>query len=258
MKKQLFLKKTAAAVLATAVMGSSFAAGQFESSMNIEKRIDRAAASTQTTVNKLAEEATDLSLEYRNTLQRVDSLRIYNAQLEKQIASQEKQIVDSVQEMESIDETEKGVLPLMDEMITTLDEFVELDIPFNLDARQTRVQNLYALMDDANVSVSEKYRKILEAYQIEMQYGNAVSVDTGSIDANGEPLEVEFLRVGRLTYVYLTLDGKRGAYWNKLERKWETLPDEYLDSVNNAIKFSRGISSPVLFKVPVPVAEAAQ
>ena len=202
MKKQLFLKKTAAAVLATAVMGSAYAAGQFESSMNIEKKIDRAAASTQSSINTLAEQTTDLSLEYRNTLQRVDSLRIYNAQLEKQIASQQKQIADSVQEMESIDETEKGVLPLMDEMISTLDEFVQLDIPFNIEDRRERIERLYALMDDANVSVSEKYRKILEAYQIEMQYGNAVSADTGEIDANGEELTVEFLRVGRLSYVY--------------------------------------------------------
>ncbi len=91
-----------------------------------------------------------------------------------------------------------------------------------------------------------------------MKCSMAVSVDNGKIDANGEVLEVEFLRVGRLTYVYLTLDGKSGAYWNKLERKWEVLPDEFLDSVNTAVKFSRGISQPVLFKVPVPVAEAAQ
>ena len=258
MKKQVLFKKTAVAILASAVMGSTMAAGEFSSSMTTEKRIDKKAASTQVTVDRLAEQTTDLALEYRNTLQQVDSLRIYNTQLERQIASQEKQITESSQEMETIDETEKGVLPLMDEMIKTLDEFVQLDIPFNIQQRQDRVQNLYALMDDANVTVSEKYRKILEAYQIEMQYGNAVSASSGNIQKDGEDLSVDFLRVGRLSYVYLSVDGKSGAYWDKTSGQWVDLPEEYIDSVNEAINMAKGVATQELFKVPVPVTEAAQ
>lgn len=258
MKKQVLFKKTAVAILASAVMGSAFAAGPFDSSMKTEKKIDKAAAGTQVTVNRLAEQTTDLSLDYRNTLQSVDRLRIYNTQLERQIASQEKQISESAQEMETIDETEKGVLPLMDEMIKTLDEFVQLDIPFNIEDRQKRVQNLYNLMDTADVTVSEKYRKILEAYQIEMQYGNAVSATTGTINKDGEDLSVQFLRVGRLSYVYLTVDGKSGAYWDQSDRTWQILPEDYLDSVNNAINMANGVATQELFKVPVPVTEAAQ
>ena len=258
MKKQVLFKKTAVAILASAVMGSTMAAGQFDSSMTTEKRIDKKAASTQVTVDRLAEQTTDLALEYRNTLQQVDSLRIYNTQLERQIANQEKQIAESSQEMETIDETEKGVLPLMDEMIKTLDEFVQLDIPFELEKRQDRVQNLYSLMDDANVTVSEKYRKILEAYQIELSYGNAVSTSSGSIDKDGEPLGVDFLRVGRLSYVYLTVDGKSGAYWDKSDGQWKPLPENFLESVSNAINMAKGVATQELFKVPVPVTEAAQ
>lgn len=258
MKKQVLFKKTAVAILASAVMGSTIAAGPFDSSMKTEKKIDKAAASTQVSVDRLAEQTTDLSLEYRNTLQNVDRLRIYNTQLERQIASQEKQISESAEEMETIDETEKGVLPLMDEMIKTLDEFVQLDIPFNIEQRRERVDNLANLMDTANVTVSEKYRKILEAYQIEMQYGNAVSATSGTIDKDGESLNVDFLRVGRMSYVYLTVDGKSGAYWDKNDRTWQSLPSEYLDSVNNAINMAKGVATQELFKVPVPVTEAAQ
>merc|ERR1712000_201999 len=143
-------------------------------------------------------------------------------------------------------------------MIKTLDEFVQLDIPFNLEQRQERVAKLEALMDDANVTVSEKYRKILEAYQIEMQYGNAVSASTGNIEKDGEELSVNFLRVGRLSYVYLTVDGKHGAYWDKTSDKWVDLPDSYLDSVDSAINMAKGVATQELFKVPVPATEAAQ
>lgn len=259
MKKQVLFKKTAVAILASAVMGSTMAAGQFDASLKTEKRIDKKAASTQVTVDRLAEQTTDLALEYRNTLQQVDSLRIYNTQLERQIASQEKQIAESSNEMETIDETEKGVLPLMDEMIKTLDEFVQLDIPFNAEKRQERIEKLYALMDSADVTVSEKYRKILEAYQIEMQYGNAVSASSGTIDKDGEPLAVDFLRVGRLSYVYLAKNGESGAYWDKSTGQWAALPQDFLDSVGNAINMAKGIATQELFKVPVPATtEAAQ
>ena len=259
MKKQLLLKKTAVAVLASAVMGTAVAAGPFESSLTLEKKINSAASTNQASIDRLAEQATDLSLDYRNTLQKVDSLRIYNGQLQRLINAQNKQLSDGSSQMESIDETEKGVLPLMDEMIKTLSEYVNLDIPFNIDDRQNRIQKLLSLMDDANVTVSEKYRKILEAYQIEMQYGNVVDTATGEIEKDGSPLAVDFLRVGRLSYIYLSKDAKMGAYWDKLSRQWQPLPENYLDSVSEAIKMKKGAAQPNLFKVPVPVAvEAAQ
>lgn len=259
MKKTLVLKKTAIALMATAVLGGAAIAGPFESSVKVEKRIDKAAASSQVKIDKLAEQAQDAALEYRNTLSRVDSLETFNKQLIRQVKSQQASIDGMDAEMTSIDETEKGVLPLMDEMIKTLDQFVSLDIPFNIEERTARVQNLYRLMDDADVSVSEKYRKILEAYQIEKGYGSVMQATTGQITKDdGSILNVDFLRVGRTAYIYLTKDGKSGEYWNQKDRDWVDLPSEYVESVNEGIKIARGISTPELFQVPVATAEAAQ
>ncbi len=258
MNKTLTLKKTAVAVITSAILSGAALAGPFESSVTVEKRIDKAAASSQTKIDKLAEQAADAAFEYRNTLSRVDSLETFNAQLRRQVASQEKSIGNMAGEMESIDETEKGVLPLMDEMIKTLDQFVSLDIPFNIEERTARVQNLYKLMDDAGVSVSEKYRKILEAYQIEMGYGNVMQATAGEIDADGTSIQVDFLRVGRTAYVYLSKDGTNGRYWDKSAKSWVDLPSEFVEEVGEAIKMAKGIAPAELFEVPVPVAEAAQ
>ncbi|NVJ65097.1 MAG: DUF3450 domain-containing protein [Gammaproteobacteria bacterium] len=258
MKKTLTLKKTALAVITGAILGGTAIAGPFESSVTVEKRIDKAAASSQTTIDRLAEQAADAAFEYRNTLSRVDSLETFNTQLRRQVSSQEKSITNMASEMESIDETEKGVLPLMDEMIKTLEQFVALDIPFDLDKRTQRITALNTMMDNADVSVSEKYRKILEAYQIEMGYGNVMSTDTGSIDRDGQALEVDFLRVGRTAYIYLTQDRKSGRYWNKADKQWVDLPEEYIEEVDEAIKMIEGITPYEMFKIPVAVAEAAQ
>lgn len=258
MKKTLILKKTALAVITSAILGGTAVAGPFESSVTVEKRIDKAATSSQSKINKLAEQAADAAFEYRNTLSRVDSLETFNTQLRRQVKSQEESITNMASEMESIDETEKGVLPLMDEMIKTLDQFVSLDIPFNLEKRTQRVADLHKMMDDADISVSEKYRKILEAYQIEMGYGNVMQADSGSIDRDGQPVEVDFLRVGRTAYIYLTKDRSSGRYWNKADKQWVELPSEYIDEVSEAIKMSDGIVPVEMFKIPVAVAEAAQ
>ncbi len=258
MKKTLVLKKTALVVIASALLGGTAVAGPFESAVTVEKRIDKAAASSQNRINTLAEQAADAAFEYRNTLSRVDSLETFNTQLRRQVKSQENSINNMANEMESIDETEKGVLPLMDEMIKTLDQFVSLDIPFNLETRTKRVQDLHKLMDDADISVSEKYRKILEAYQIEMGYGNVMESTSGEIDRDGTPVKVDFLRVGRTAYIYLTKDSKGGQYWNKKDKQWVDLPEEYISEVSEAIKMAKGIVPVEMFKIPVEVAEAAQ
>ncbi len=258
MKKTVILKKTALAVITSAILGGTAVAGPFESSVTVEKRIDKAAASSQKKINTLAEQAADAAFEYRNTLGRVDTLETFNTQLRRQVKSQDESISNMANEMESIDETEKGVLPLMDEMIKTLETFVDLDIPFSLDKRTQRIADLNTMMDNADISVSEKYRKILEAYQIEMGYGNVMQADSGSIDRDGQAVEVDFLRVGRTAYIYLTRDRKSGRYWNKADKQWIDLPEEYIAEVDEAMKMTDGIVPVEMFKIPVAVAEAAQ
>ena len=56
--------------------------------------------------------------------------------------SLEKQLAD-------IDVTERQILPFIRRMLSTLDEFVKLDIPFLADERGRRLPQLNAMMDDA-------------------------------------------------------------------------------------------------------------
>ncbi|NMV23170.1 DUF3450 family protein, partial [Vibrio parahaemolyticus] len=73
-----------------------------------------------------------------------------------------------------IDQTATEVVPLTLKMIDALDEFVTLDLPFQKKERNKRVQELRRLMDRADVTTSEKFRKVMEAYQIEEGFSRSI------------------------------------------------------------------------------------
>ena len=64
-------------------------------------------------------------------------------------------------------------------MIEVMSLFVELDLPFLPEERQTRIIQLQTLMERADVTLAEKYRRILEAYQVETEYGRTIEAYKG-------------------------------------------------------------------------------
>ena len=76
-------------------------------------------------------------------------------------------------------------------------------------------------MDRADVTISEKYRRIVEAYQVEMDYGRTIEAYEGELASEGgDPRTVQFLRVGRVTLLYQTLDGRETGYWDADRKAW--------------------------------------
>jgi len=238
--------------------GALLAAGPLDASLNLEKQISRAAAESQKTIDTLAEQKADLAAEYKAALQRIDSLKAYNAQVRELVKSQETEKVSLKAEIVSVDDTEKGLIPLMQQMIDTLDQFVQLDVPFLAEERTKRVAKLRTNMQRADISISEKYRQILEAYQIEADYGVSVSSYEGKLNAGGEEKTVRFLQVGRVAFIYQTLDGKTAYVWDQSARDWSALSGDYVASVTEAVRIAGKQAAPDLIKLPIFAAEAAQ
>ena len=93
-------------------------------------------------------------------------------------------------------------------------------MPFLLEERTNRVDGLQKLMTQADVSISEKYRRIIEAYQIELEYGRTLEAYEGLIGEGTDARTVDFVRLGRVSLMYQTLDGTETGYWNAEEKKW--------------------------------------
>jgi hypothetical protein len=173
------------------------------------------------------------------------------------VASQTKTVTDMRAQLAEIENTHREVLPLMEKMVTTLEQFVALDVPFLVEERAKRVAGLKDLMARADVTNSEKYRRILEAHQIELDYGRTLEAYEGTLGEAESKRTVQFVRVGRVALLYQTLDGKETGYWDAAGKSW-VQDDSYAHDVKEALRVAKKQGAPDLLMLPVPAPKEAK
>jgi hypothetical protein len=233
-------------------------AQELEKALNVRTQANQTGANSQGRIDKIADETDELLRQYREELQQTEALRVYNTQLEKLLASQDSESLSLREQIENITVIGREVTPLMLRMVESLDEFVGLDVPFLLDERRERVANLKALMDRADVTNAEKYRRIMEAYQIENDFGRTIEAYRGSLETNGSAATVDFLRVGRVTLLYQSLDGSEVGAWSQADHSWQALDGGYRPAIRQGLRIARKQAAPDLLRLPVPAAEVAK
>lgn len=139
---------------------------------------------SQKKIDSISEKTAELLNEYRLVVEETENLKSYNSQLEKVIDSQLEDAKAIAEQIKGIETTNRRVIPLMIKMIASLEEFVALDVPFLEEERKNRVASLKSMMNKADVSTSEKYRRVMEAFQIENEYGRTIETysDTVMVD----------------------------------------------------------------------------
>jgi seryl-tRNA synthetase len=220
-------------------------------------RAEAAARSSQLKVAQLDDEATQLLGEFRQVTAEADNLETYNEQLEAQVGSQNEDIDSMLEQLEEIEKTSREVVPMMQRMLVTLEQFVDLDLPFLLDERHRRVQNLKDIMRRADVSVSEKYRRIVEAYGVEMEYGRTIESYRDEIDGGEQPRTVDLLRVGRVALLYQTLDGDETGYWDAVASTW-IVDNSHRSAVRDGLRIAKQQAAPDLMILPVRTPKEAE
>ena len=220
-------------------------------SLFVQKSSDLVSKDSQTVVSDLSDETQDLLGQYRLVLQQIDRLIAYNDYVERLIVDQEAQITDIREQLDQFALIERGIVPLMLDSIDTLDKFIDLDVPFLLEERKARVARLRTIMNLSDVTVSEKYRQIMDAYQIETTYGRDIEAYTGLLEIGGISRQVDFLRIGRTSLTYQTPDQEETGFWNKQDRQWEKLPNKYQNYVTQGLRVARKQVTPNLLELPI-------
>ncbi|WP_420849299.1 DUF3450 domain-containing protein [Pseudidiomarina insulisalsae] len=213
--------------------------------------INQSARSSQLTVDKIADTTQERLQQFKQISRQIEGLEVYVQQLQKQIASQETEQADLNASIDEVSVVERQITPLMLRMIDSLRTFVELDVPFLPAERANRIASLEALMDRANVDVSEKFRRVMEAYQIESEYGRTIEAYHGEKAIDGQLQEVEFLRVGRTVLIYKTRNGDAMGVWNQQAREWQSLDSSYASDVQEALRIARKQLAPDLLMLPI-------
>jgi regulator of replication initiation timing len=252
-------RQTPAAALSialTMLLASGVNAQEFVSTVKAENGINQAASTSQKRVTSLAQQTSDLLAEYRQVVRETDSLKIYNDNLEKVVMDQRAEVVSINDQLAGLEATNRGVVPLMLEMIDTLDKIIENDMPFRLEERRARVQRLRDMMDQADVTASEKYRRVMEAYQGEMEYGRTTEAYAEALPTTGQT--VDFLRVGRTLLIYQSSDQVTTGWFNPATRTYEDLPNRYRLEVKEGLAIAKNEKAPNLVTLPIPGAEVAQ
>jgi DNA-binding ferritin-like protein (Dps family) len=254
-KMKLSLVATAL-VGSLALAGTSYAADPLEKIHAAEGQIHKAAAQSQAKIDSIQEQTQELIFEYRDVVAQIEINKVYNDHVAKLVAAQNEDIASLESQIAEIENTKRNVVPLMYRMIDMLEQFVAADIPIKLDIRKDRVAKLRDVMVNPNVSTSEKYRQVLEAYQIEKDYGSAVEAwqATETFDSS-EPVTADFVHVGRIALIAQSKDLKNAWVWNNSSRSWQKVGDEYLKDITKTIRMARKQAPLDLIKLPIFAAE---
>lgn len=221
-----------------------------EEAISIEASSANAAADRQSYIDNIDSQIITLIGDIQFLSQQLDLTNIYNRQMQDLINSQNQEIQSINEQMVELDNTNRGILPKLEEMILTLESIVQNDIPFLLDERNERIANLKDILLQSNVSTSEKFRRVFEAYQIENEYGRTIESYRDEITIDGSQYNVEIFRLGRVGLYARTSDGKYNAMYSKKENKW--VKQRGIDSeLVIALKIARKELPPSLLKLPV-------
>ncbi len=215
------------------------------------------ASSAQEKIDDLDDASNDMAVKYRNLLQQTEDLEIYNEQMVRLINNQEIEIAEYDAELAALEQTRRQILPLMHQMVDTLSEIIAVDAPFLARERQLRLNELKELMERADVTVAEKYRRLMEAYQVESEYGHNIEAYQGELENGDKTRTVNFLRFGRVALFYLSLDGESLGVWDKNTSQWQTLDSRYKEHLDRAIRIARKQMPPDLLRLPIPQAARA-
>ena len=251
-------RRITAAFFATtviAISGSVFAQ-TVDQVLQADQRRLNLAQQSQERINKIVEGTRSIEDQYRAINKEIDGLKVYNRLMQAQVEGQSAVLEDIALSMDQIDVINRQIFPLMERMIDGLEQSVKLDVPFLMAERTKRIEDLKGIMERSDVSVAEKFRKVMEAFQIENDYGTSSEFYEQSLTIDGETRAFNMLRIGRIGLYFQSDDTKVTGRWDHAARDW-VIDDSARNEVRKGLRMARQLIAPELIIVPVPAAEAS-
>ncbi len=223
------MKKSALIITITAL---ALSANEMNTAKDIIKKNDTSLQGIQKSIDNEDSKQNAILEEYSSLSTKLDNIKNENKDLKKRIELDKKKLLELAEEIKDVDKTKNAISSLMKSMLTTLEKMIKADTPFLLEKRLARVEKLKTALDNATLSNSQKYAKILAAYEIEYGYSNTISTYEEQIDG----VTYNILRIGRVGLYYESLDKSDYGFWNVKTKKWQDL-----SSMKAKVNISKGI-----------------
>ncbi len=244
MKKALLL----IAITHTVVANAS----DLSSAQAIQNKTNTEASQSQTRINKSAENTLSYQADIEQLEDELKNLDVYRKHLTALVDDQHRELKNINQQISDIEQTRQGVVPLMYKMIDGLKNTVKNDKPLRAEQRYQRIEKLETMMTIANVSDAEKYRRILEAYQIELDYGTKLGVYQGEISFdNGKKIQANILYLGRISLIACNFNQDKYWTWDQKAKAWILLDSSLNSELDKAYSVANKEIAPSLLTLPV-------
>jgi hypothetical protein len=245
------MKKVCVPICALLLAGGAHADDVGEA---LEARLSaqRAAHESQQRVDQLDAETRVLREKRRVAEWRAAQLADYTGRLEQEALAQDERRAGFQAELARVAATGADLLPLAQRMLAGLDAHLARDLPFLEDLRRQRLDEARAALADPRRDQAENFRRVLEAWRREVEYGYTLGAEEAATDCAGAPGASTRVRVGRIGYYCLEPGGTRAARWDAATRGWQPLEDrDAIGEVARAAAMAREQAPAGLLVLPI-------
>ena len=220
----------------------------------IQKKVESTIDLRQETQKKedtWAKKKAELIAKYRSLKKNRDYLIKVRNRTEKLLRAKKAKIEEIKRRMKESARIREELQLYLESVLTQLKDLIGRGLPFLLKERRERISSIEETLSDPEKGAAEKYRRVMEALQIEAEYGRTVEAYQETIDLNGQKVLVDILRVGRLSLFFQTPDGKLVGQYDRIKERWSLLPSKYCREIEKAIEIARRERTVELTRLPL-------
>ena len=246
-------------IVVATLLGSSLAfADLIQPLLDIGEQRQNSEQVSQTKIDLMDDDTSLIVNEYKTVSKQIEGLRVYNAQMRKQIERQEERLKEIDKTMKEAQVMQRQIPPFTRRMLAGIEKSIELDMPFHLAERKERIAFANAAIDNPTVSPAEGLRQVLETFNVEMEYGRKLDNYKDTIEIEGQQREVNVLRVGRLALVYQSSDESLTGAWDNDTDEWVPLDNSYRNPTRKGLKIANRLATVDMLELPIQNPEAVK
>lgn len=246
-------------IVVATLLGSSLAfADQIQPLLDIGEQRQNSEQVSQTKIDSMDDDTSLIINEFKTVSKQIEGLRVYNAQMRKQIERQEERLKEIDKTMKEAQVMQRQIPPFTRRMLAGIEKSIELDMPFHLAERKERISFAKAAIDNPTVSPAEGLRQVLETFNVEMEYGRKLDSYKDTIEIEGQQREVNVLRVGRLALVYQSSDRSLTGAWDNKKQEWVPLDNSYRNPTRKGLRIANRLATVDMLELPIQNPEAVK